>query len=62
MKVANATLTRIVFIKTPNNKVVVREIDYVPDWEYLKTKNFDISSNSFAAVDNNFSGTLVVKK
>jgi len=41
-RIAEASLSRIVFIKK-DDKVLIREIDYIPDWEYLQNKGFDIS-------------------
>ncbi len=62
LRIAEASLSRIVIIKTPGNRIVIREIDYIPEWNYLKMKNFDISHNSMTAMDKNYSGKLIVKK
>jgi hypothetical protein len=61
-KIANASLSKIVFIKTGDNQVQVREIDYIPDWEYLQKKGFDISDVSMVKDKNDFSGRLSIKK
>jgi hypothetical protein len=61
-KIANASQSKIVFIKTNNNKVQVREIDYIPDWEYLQKKGFDISDVSMVKDKNDFNGRISVKK
>lgn len=58
-----ASQKRIVFIKSAdNNNIVVREVDYLPDWGYLEKKNFDISNINYSGEKNDFNGTLSVKK
>jgi hypothetical protein len=61
-KIANASLSKIVFIKDKNNKVQVREIDYIPDWEYLQKKGFDISDVSMVKDKKGFSGRIRINK
>ena len=61
-KIAAASLTRIAFIKNENNETVVREINYIPDWQYLQKKNFDISSVMYGKAGNDFTGRMIVKK
>ena len=60
LKIANSSLSRIVFAKT-GGKITVREIDYVPDWDYLSSAKFDISDNYFAKMNKNFTGKLIFK-
>lgn len=60
-KIMEASLTRIAFIKTPDNKITVRELDYIPDPEYLKTMNYDISSIIEKAGKNNFKGRIITR-
>lgn len=60
-KIFVASLSKILFIKK-RNKTFVREIDYIPDYEYLRTKNFDISDVSILKSNNqNFSGRIRIK-
>jgi hypothetical protein len=61
-KIANASLSKIVFIKDKNNKVQVREIDYIPEWQYLQKKGFDISDVSMVKDKKGFSGSLRINK
>lgn len=60
-KIAAASLTRIVFIKRGEN-IYVREIDYIPEWQYLQKKKFDISDVMFGKPGNDFTGRLFIKK
>lgn len=60
-RIAEASLTRIVFIKD-GDKIDVREVDYIPEMESLRKMNFDLSSNTVNKLDKNFSGRLVIKK
>lgn len=61
-KIAAGSMSKIAFIKTPDNKIEIREIDYIPDWQYLQNKHFDISDISIINAANNFTGRLIVKK
>jgi len=61
-RISSASLKRISFIRTANNEIIIRELDYIPDWEYLKTKNFDISDVQLGSADNKFTGSIVTKK
>ncbi len=59
-KIADASLSRILFIKA-GNKILVREVDYIPGWNYLQKNQFDISKNSLTG-KNDFTGMVVVKE
>lgn len=59
-RIAEASLNRLLFIKT-GKKIIVREINYMPDIDYLIMNNFDISHNRIDKIDNNFSGMIVTK-
>lgn len=60
-KMAEAALSRLLFTKYPSGAIQVREMQYIPDMDYLARHNFDASSNSFGDIDNDFSGTIVAK-
>jgi hypothetical protein len=60
-QISAASLFRIAFIKNKKNNLVVRELNYLPEIQYLRNKNYDISQNSFANFDKNFSGRLIIK-
>jgi hypothetical protein len=59
---AVASLKRVVFIKTKNGQIHVRELNYVPELEYLTLNKFDISSQNIGQPTFNFTGRLYVKK
>ncbi len=60
-RVLAATLIRVVFIKNGNNKVELRELNYIPDYNYLESKGFDISGVDLSKEKNDFTGTLIIK-
>jgi hypothetical protein len=60
-RIAEASLVRIAFIKKSGNVIFVREIDYIPDWDYIQKKGFDISSASLAKDGDDFSGRIIIK-
>jgi hypothetical protein len=61
IKLAKASLSRIAFIKNDRNEMTVREIDYIPDWQYLQKKNFDISNAMYGKPADDFTGRILVK-
>jgi hypothetical protein len=61
-KIAAASQSRILFIKKADGSILVREADYVPDWEYLGKKGYDISSVQMGNPENDFSGRLTIKR
>lgn len=60
-QIVNASVSRVLFIRTANNQVVVREVNYVPDWDYLKKHDFDISQARYKQAGDDFTGTMIVK-
>lgn len=60
-KLVNASLKRVAFIKNTKNEISVRELDYIPDWEYLQKKQFDIGNIYYDKPGSDFTGNLVVK-
>jgi hypothetical protein len=59
-KVYKASLKRIVFIKI-KGEIHVREINYIPSFEYARKNNFDISKIKITNKDNDFEGRMIVK-
>lgn len=59
--VAASSLQKIVFIKQPNNKIITRLLTIVPTYDFLKSKNFDISDISFSNLDSRFSGLVSIR-
>lgn len=60
-RILNASLTRVVFIKNVNNKIELRELNYIPEYKYLASKGFDISGVDLSKEKNDFTGTLIIK-
>jgi hypothetical protein len=61
-KIVNAAISRAVFIKQKTGNVIVREMQYIPDIDYLARHNFDISQNTIGNTDKDFSGIIIIKK
>lgn len=61
-RIADASLTRIAFIKAPGDEIDVREIDYVPDGQYLANMHYDISKTQLGAAGLSYSGRVIAKK
>lgn len=61
-RIAAASITRIAFIRQSSGNVLVREFEYIPDWDYLLARRFDISNTSIFNASSNFSGRLIVKE
>ena len=61
-RLANASLSRILFIKDKTGKISVREADYIPSWDYAVKKNYDISSVAYGKQGDDFTGMLIIKK
>lgn len=60
-QVVNASISRVVFIRTTNKEIVVRDVDYIPDWQYLQIHQFDISEIGYGKAGDDFTGTMIVK-
>ncbi|MBK8519389.1 MAG: hypothetical protein WAT20_05860 [Ferruginibacter sp.] len=60
-RIAAASLSTIAFIKTADNKIAVREIDYIPDWQYLQRKQFDMGDMKGVNGKSDFSGMVITK-
>jgi hypothetical protein len=61
-RIINATVTKVVFIKSSGGKIDVRIVNMVPTYEYASAKGFDISHNRATLLDENFCGTIHIKK
>jgi hypothetical protein len=60
-RIADASLSKIAFIKTADNQITVKEIDYIPDWQYLQNKHFNIGEMKGANGKSDFSGSIITK-
>lgn len=61
-QIAESSIEKVVFLKTKQGNPVVRLLIFMPDIEYLRIKNFDISHNTMANPDSDFSGYIIVKE
>ncbi len=60
-KVLEATLFRIVIVKTATNELLVRKLYYVPQYQYLMSKGYDISDAMLNKAGDDFTGLLITK-
>jgi hypothetical protein len=60
-KIVDASFSRVLFIRNSAREIVVREVDYIPEWQYLKNNNFDVNMAGYGKSGDDFTGTLVVK-
>ena len=60
-RIADASLSKIAFIKTADNKISVKEIDYIPDWQYLQNKQFNIGEMKGSSGKSDFTGRVITK-
>ena len=60
-KILEGTLSRLVIIKTSKNEMLVRKLYYVPDYEYLLSKAYDISEVMIGKSKDDFTGLLIQK-
>ncbi len=63
-RMLSGSFTRVLFSRNTKNEISVRELDYVPDYKYFESKNFnkaaveaDVSSST-----TKFSGSIAAKK
>ncbi len=62
-RLLGSSLFRISFIKSANGEISIREIDYIPSFDYLKLNNYDISNLMVGKKNKfNFSGIIITKK
>lgn len=60
-RIADASLAKIAFIKAADGKITVREIDYIPDWQYLQKKNYNIGEMNEVNGKTDFTGRVITK-
>jgi hypothetical protein len=60
-RIAESSFTRILFIKT-GDKIEVRELQFVPELDYLKQKKFDLSDVNLGDGKNDFTGRIITRK
>lgn len=62
IRLAEASISKILFIMKPDGSIIVREIDYIPEWNYLQKMNYDISNTSILKKTNDFTGKIEIKE
>ncbi|RZK10541.1 MAG: hypothetical protein EOO46_10380 [Flavobacterium sp.] len=60
-RVADVALTKISFIKKANGQTAVRELVYIPSFQYMQNQNYDISETSMLGSLNDFTGQIVIR-
>jgi hypothetical protein len=60
-QVVDAALQKVVFIKKADNSVAIRVLTIIPTYNYLRTKGYDISDNTFSDLDPEFSGLVSIR-
>jgi len=60
VKLSEASVDRIVFVQKNDGKISVRELSFIPEWDYLKSNNFDIIDEVVSNNAKNFIGQLLV--
>lgn len=61
-KISDGSLSRIAFIKSSSNEIFVRELDYIPEIDFLILKKYDISDTEVSNKGSLFSGRIITKK
>jgi hypothetical protein len=61
-RVVESSLTRIRFIKDKTGKISVVEVNYVPEIQYLRNNNYDISKTAMGKENSDFTGRMILIK
>lgn len=63
-RMLSASFTRVLFSKNSKNEISVRELDYVPDYNYLASKNFSraLVEADVTSKNNKYCGSIAAKK
>lgn len=61
-RVAESSLARIRFIKDKIGKISVVEVNYIPEIQYLRNNNYDISNVAMGEENSDFTGRMILKK
>jgi hypothetical protein len=61
MEIIKASFDRLIIYKDKNGKIDQRIISFIPDKDYLKRHNGDISHNNINKLDKDFNGYLIYK-
>ncbi len=59
-RVAQASLNRVLLIRKPNGKVLVRQATIIPTADYARSRNYDISNFSFGKTNTGFNGYVYI--
>jgi hypothetical protein len=55
-RVVDATNFKVLFVKVPNKTIEIRIIEFIPTFEYLRSKSFNINHLSFKDYQKEFKG------
>jgi hypothetical protein len=61
MRTLKGTITRLVILKDEKDEMIVRKFYYVPDYEYLSSKGYDVSDVVYGKEGDDFTGLLITK-
>jgi hypothetical protein len=59
-RVVDATVFKVIFVKSPGKSIEIRILEFIPTFEYLKTKNFNINNLSFRDYHKEFKGSFLM--
>lgn len=61
LKLAESSVSKILFIRKKDGSIVIREIDYTPAWDYAVTNKFDLSFITSGNIKQ-FSGRALIRR
>lgn len=61
-RVTESSLIKIRFVKDKEGKITVIEVNYIPEIQYLRNNNYDISNVAMGKANSDFTGKMILKK
>lgn len=58
---AESSLDRVLIFKKENGTIDTRIINYIPDINYFKKQNYNISKNKITSLDKEYTGWIIIK-
>jgi uncharacterized protein YcfL len=59
-RVVEHTRYKVIFVQSPNKKIQVRIVQFTPTFDYLQSKNFNLSKLSFKDYQKDFKGDIML--
>jgi hypothetical protein len=59
-RVVEHTRYKVIFVQAPNKKIQVRIVQFTPTFDYLQSKNFNLSKLSFKDYQKDFKGDIML--